>query len=277
MFRTSHLAVAAKLFIILAGTATLLYAWRVEPRWVEETRWELPCAEWQGRPLRLAVLADLHARPGDGPYIDSIVQRTLASRPDAVLLLGDYMGGHSAEQSMSAEQLARHLQPLAQLPCYAVMGNHDYYYGIGDVRAMLQQLGVNIIEGKVEQLNVGGDTLCLGGLRCLYTYSRPGRVPSVPEPGKAFLLLSHCPVGAHFAQSGTTATLAAHTHGGQICLPGGFALARPDSRTQWHEIAGETQVDGRPLYVTRGLGTSVLPLRLFCRPELCIVELKAAR
>ncbi len=276
MFRRHLLALLLTLLAFpLFLVALVCYARYIEPYWVEEVAWDLPCAAWKGRPVKLAVVADLHAKPGDGDFIDSVVQRILDAKPDAVLMLGDFMSGHNAEQSMDLSELAEHLRPLAGLPCFAVCGNHDYYHGIAGVRAMLQSLGVPSLEGKRAALEVGGDTLYLGGVRCLCHFYRPGTVPALPEDDKdaALLLLSHSPAGARYAKPGTTATLAGHTHGGQVCLPGGIPFIRPDNRVRWEEVAGAYEEQGRPVYVTRGLGSSILPFRLFCRPELTFVML----
>ena len=276
MFRRHLLALLLTLLAFPLSLAGLvLYARYIEPYWVEEVTWDLPCARWKGRPLKLAVLADLHAKPGDGAYLDGIVQRTLDSKPDAVLMLGEFLGGHSAEQAMELTELAEHLRPLAALPCFAVCGNHDYYHGVGKVRAMLKGLGIQSLESKRAALEVGGDTLYLGGVRCLCTFSSPAPVPGLPEEDKeaAFILLSHSPVGGRYAKPGTTATLAGHSHGGQVCLPGGIPIIRPDERMRWSEVKGAFTEQGRPVYVTRGLGSSILPFRLFCRPELTFVTL----
>ncbi len=253
-----------------------LYARYIEPYWVEETHWELPAEHWKGRPLRLAVISDLHAKSADGSYLDSLVQRVLAAKPDAVLLLGDYINDPSLGDSMDAETLGRHLAPLAQLPCFAVLGNHDYNYGVKPISAMLQGFGARLMEKEVQALEMGGDTLYLAGMRCLCRFTEPENQAPLAE-GATCLLLTHSPVGSHYAPPGVTATLSAHTHGGQVCLPGGIPLVRPDGRVSWQEMKGAVVTKGKPVYICRGLGTSELPLRLFCRPELLFVELRGGK
>ncbi len=255
-----------------------VYTRYIEPRWVEETHWQLQAEHWQGRPLRLAVISDLHAQSGDGAYLDSIVRRTLEARPDAILLLGDYVNDPSSGNFMDAETLGRHLAPLAQLPCFAVLGNHDYDYGADALRTMLQSFGTKMADGDIHALQTGGDTLYISGMRCLCHFDTPGDVPGAPQEGRpaTSLLLTHSPAGARCAPEGTTATLAGHTHGGQVCLPGGVPILRPDRRVEWREMKGAFETAGRPVYVSRGLGTSMIPLRLFCRPELLLVELRGA-
>ncbi len=278
LFTRSLLALAASfLSSLLLLLGILLYARYVEPRRVEESHWVLKAEHWQGRPLRLVVLSDLHARSGDGAFLDALVQQTLAARPDAVFLLGDLINDPALGDFMEAETLGRHLAALSPVPCFAVLGNHDYDYGAPRIRAMLQSIGAQVMEGRVHALEVGGDTLYITGMRCLCQFRTPGKLEELPRQRPVTsLLLTHSPVGARYAPEGTTATLAGHTHGGQVCLPGGIPLLRPDSRVRWEEMKGELMTQGRPVYVSRGLGMSQLPLRLFCRPELVVVELCSA-
>ncbi len=269
---------SALLSSLLLFIALVFYARFIEPQWVQETHWNLTAEHWKGRPLKLVVLADLHAKSGDGAYLDALVQQTLAAKPDAVLLLGDYINEQRLGDSMDAETLGKHLAPLAQLPCFAVLGNHDYDYGEKRLCAMLRGFGANVLDGKVQALTIGGDTLYLAGMRCLCTFDTPGDMELLPEETRATtLLLTHSPAGAHVAPDGITAILAAHTHGGQVCLPGGTAILRPDRRVRWQDMQGEVNVGGKPMYVSRGLGTSMMPVRLFCRPELLVVELRGKR
>ena len=246
--------------------------------------------QWQAGPTRFDGVADIHARPQDGAYVDDIVRRTLAMQPAAIFLLGDFMAGHEPKDSMSAEELESRLQAwrAAGIPMYGVLGNHDYYYGEEEVRAMWQRLGAQMLEGRSTTLQLAhGQRLHLGGVRCLYVFrQKPGPLPQNPattaeqREREPFIFLSHTPSGARFAPAGTLITLAGHSHGGQVCLPGGYPLKSPDRHTPREHSAGfatVTDQTGRPslLYTTRGLGTSILPLRAFCPPELFCLEIDA--
>ncbi len=262
----------------LLGGLLLAYGYFIEPHWIEETHRVLYAEHWQGRPLRLAVIADLHARWGDEDYLDDIVERTLAAQPDAVLLLGDYTNDKKFSGSMDMETLGKHLAPLAQLPCFAVLGNHDYLADADAVKAMLARFGAQCVEGGIATLELGGDTLSVGGIRCLYHYDKPGEVVEPPQNAPVtHLLLAHSPSAVPHAPKGTTAVLVAHTHGGQICLPGGIPLLYVDRSKDWKKRQGIYGADAPPACLTRGLGMSKMPLRLFCRPELLFIELRGRR
>ncbi len=254
------------------GGGVLYYARYIEPQWIEETRHQVICPDWKGRPVRLALLSDLHAKSGDGDYMDAIVRKTLAARPDAILLLGDYMNEPRLGDTMAPETLAHHLAPLVQsgIPCLAVLGNHDYNQGESRVQNMLRSIGVRMMEGGQYELNADGHTLFIFGMRCLCHFDSPGTV-ATPPPGVASVLMTHSPAGARFAPAGTSLAVSGHTHGGQVCLPGGKPIIKPDRRVTWQEMKGSHHNGRTQVYVTRGLGTSELPLRLFCRPELTVV------
>lgn len=259
--------------LVLFGLSVLLYGHLWERENVQEThlQWELPT--WKGRMLTMVVLSDLHLRPGDGDYIDRIVSRTLELGPDAILLLGDFYNGHLPQDSMSDEEIVHHLKPLTQRPCFAVFGNHDDYHGMVKSRQLLNTIGIPDVTGKSFVLKIDGHRLRIGGVHCPFFYRRGTTVPE-PEAGIPFILLSHSPEIIGHAKPGTDLILAGHTHGGQVCLPWGRPLG-PD----WflgipaERSSGLIEQQGQSMYVSRGLGTSILPLRLFCRPELPVLYL----
>lgn len=259
-----------RLFILLSMGAALLYACFVEREWTEVTHHRLNLPEWQGRVARLAVLSDLHVRPEDEDYLRRIVVRTLAEKPDAVLLLGDYV--NEVNSTLSLDKLEEILRPLTAVPCFAVLGNHDYWYGARKLRKMFKELNIPLMEGKKQELVIGGAPITIAGMRCAFTYRYPGAV-SQPETGKPFILMTHSPAGVKFAPSGTTITLTGHTHGGQIRMPFYGALVMPDRDVDRKKSAGYHEEKGKGFYVTRGLGTSQVPLRFCCRPEILILEL----
>lgn len=260
-----------RLFILLTMGAVALYACYVEREWIELTHHRLHLPEWQGRVARLAVLSDLHVRPEDEDYLRRIVERTLAEKPDAVLLLGDYVNDN--HNTLPAEKIEEILKPLTAVPCFAVLGNHDYWYGARKLRQMFKRLNIPLMEGKKQDLTIGGAALTIAGMRCAYTYRYPGAV-SQPETGKPFILLTHSPAGVKFAPPGTTITLSGHTHGGQIRLPFYGAIVMPDRDVDRKKSAGYHEDKGKAFYVSRGLGTSQLPLRFCCRPEILMLELE---
>ena len=257
-----------------------LYGWLVEREWLDETEFVVESPEWRGRDVRLAVLADLHTRTQDGEYIDRIVQRTLEMKPDAVLLLGDFMAGSpqsTLETSMGETEIAEHLKPLTNLPCYAVLGNHEYLYDAAAARVALENAGVKFVEGQRVRLLIDGLPLDIGGI---HNVSRDHGLGQVPEPqlGVPLVLLSHSPSGAKHAHPGTLVTLAGHMHGGQFRIPGVGPVFHFDMCVPRAHTAGAfTLPSGQLVYVSRGLGTGSVPIRICCRPELLTLVVRQAK
>ena len=258
-----------RLIILLLMGAGLFYACYIEPGWIEVTHHRVHVPEWQGRVARLAVLGDLHVGVNDEEYLKRVVARTMQEKPDAVLLLGDYV--KYRHDTLPLRKLEEVLRPLTAVPCFAVLGNHDYWYGAYRLRKMFRHLGIQMMEGKKQDLNAGGATLTLAGLRCAFTYRCPGNIPST-ETGKPYILMTHSPAGVKYAPSTCLITVAGHTHGGQVRLPFYGAIYMPDAMVDRKKSAGYHTQDGKPFYVSRGVGTSQFPIRFCCRPEILVLE-----
>lgn len=271
-----------RILLLLVGMAVtvFLYGALVEREWVDETEFVVETPQWRGRDARLAVLADLHARTQDGDYLDHIVRRTLEMKPDAVLFLGDFMSGSpqsTFETSMSEMEIAEHLKPLAILPCFAVLGNHDYYHGAAAVCAALEGIGVKFVEEQRERLLIDGLPLDIGGIHSMSHYHELGQVAE-PRPDAPLVLLSHSPSGAEHACPGTLVTLAGHMHGGQFRIPGIGPVVHFDTCVPRAHTAGAfTLPNGQLVYVSRGLGTGSVPIRICCRPELLFLIVRQAQ
>ncbi len=250
---------------------------------IEVTTLKLDIPAWPvGQQLKIVVLADIHAKPNSGDYLDKIVQLTLEQKPDLILHLGDILDGRTEEEAMSLQQLKQRLQPLSDIPQYAIFGNHDHAVNASGLAKIFKELDIRILHGKTASLDFGsGRKLHLGGLRCIFTYGgNPGRIPSIPEEAKKnkepFIMISHAASGARFVDKESLITLAGHSHGGQICLPFGIPILNSDIYAPREWIKGYVAAgkDHSAIYTSRGLGTSIIPLRIFCRPEILLLELQ---
>lgn len=221
-------------------------------------------------PLRVVFMSDLHF----GPYIReasvaSWVDATLAQRPDLILLGGDLVDRHVADDvGPLVTQLARLRAPLG---VWAVWGNHDRVaFGSGGTfRAALADAGVRVLVNEAVRPR---DDLLLAGIDDLVE-GRPDLGAALAEaPGHgATLLLSHNPDVLPRVPTHVGLTLAGHTHGGQICLPGGVPIYTA-SRYGRRFARGWVEGPARG-YVSRGLGVSLLPIRFACPAELTVLDL----
>lgn len=271
--------------LLLAGLACVLAVGLfVEPRRLEVVSEAVALRGWPAgcAPARLLLLADLHPNDREGNWIDHVVRVSLSLHPEAVILLGDYHNALNAHYGMPDAELARRLAPLAQAcPVYYVCGNHDDSVQGASIRKAFNAVGFTDIEEQTVTLSfANGCKLALRGSAYDEEPLPPGRLwerfsPEKKPADMPLAAAAHSPF--RFMVWGLQADLvvSGHTHGGQICLPGGLPLV---SRTPWTRkmMRGGWHVAacGCPLYVTRGIGMSVLPLRLFCRPEITLLSLR---
>ncbi|MBK8101569.1 MAG: metallophosphoesterase [Planctomycetes bacterium] len=221
--------------------------------------------------LRIAFLSDIHA----GSFMDAsdlcaICERVAAAEPDLVLFGGDLVNTRERELLLFRQALPL-LRP--RLGMFAVPGNHDHFWGpdIGLWSAFLQELGVQVLLNRGVRVQHGEGSLWLCGVDDL-TEGTPdlraallGRRTDEPA-----VLLSHHPdFFFEAAAADVELTLAGHTHGGQIRI-GGRA---PIHHSKFGYEQGWFEEAGCRLYVGRGVGVTVLPIRIDAPPEVPIVTL----
>lgn len=234
--------------------------------------------------LVIVQLSDFHA--GFTPSLNlravrKAVDLALEAEPDLVLVTGDFAGGTHGLDRLRRE--LRRLRPA--LGVFGVFGNHDH----GDSKApfvrpteaaFVESCGVRLLHNEVASMEHAGASIRIGGVDD--TAGDHDDLPAVlaaldRRPGSLRLLLTHhADVVKRTTPGDFHLTLAGDTHGGQICLPlPGRRIMLSDLHTEFAE--GAYDVGGRPLYVTRGVGTSMLPFRAFCRPEVVVFHVEAGR
>jgi predicted MPP superfamily phosphohydrolase len=227
-----------------------------------------------GMRLKLLLLSDTHYGQPDMPdeRLAAIVEQANALKPDLILLAGDYIGGKTFDSGdrPHLEPAVRPLSALsAPLGVFAVLGNHDNgkWGPIVFAAQARPRLLVNH-QADVGPLVIAG----VNSTRHGADFHADGA--NVP-PGKPLLLLRH--EGDFLLHDSpppgrSVLALAGHTHGGQILLPllgspGEWMLGEPRCRR------GLCHLNGWPLYVTSGIGTSWLPLRINVQPEMVLITL----
>jgi predicted MPP superfamily phosphohydrolase len=264
--------------LLAAAAAGAVYAGWIEPRRLAIVRRTLALPRWPRTldGLKLGVLSDLHSgAPHAGlPQIARAVERLNDEAPEAMLLLGDYVDAHPLWGGrLTPEQVARELGALrAPLGTYAVLGNHDWKQAGDRMWTALHNAGIEVLENRV----VHAGDIYIAGLADLRRRrpDLPGALAGVPA-GAPVVLLAHDPDVFPYVPDRVALTLAGHTHGGQVAIP---VLRRPAIPSRYGEryARGHVVEDGRHLYITSGLGTSGLPVRLFAPPEVVVLELVAA-
>ena len=227
--------------------------------------------------MRIAMIGDIHT---DTHYVNEaklqrIVDLTNAQHPDLIVLLGDYIhGGRNNSEHVEPEVTARYLKNLqAPLGVYAVLGNHDWWYNGERVRQAFESEGIPILEDEVTELNWHGKSFWLAGLADLWT--RPQHIgPTIAKvpAGSTIIALTHNPdIFPDLSQS-VPLLLAAHTHGGQVNIP---LIGTPivPSRFGSKYNAGHIFENNHHLFVTTGIGTSIMRVRFRVPPEIVILKI----
>lgn len=275
----------------------LLWGTAVEPRFlldIQRHEVELPAlsAEWSG--ATVALLADLqvgmwwHNRGMIGKAVDA----ALDADADLILIAGDFVYAPDTAVVDEAVSLVRPLGD-AGIPVLAVFGNHDFSMMSHSSRVRLEiaryleerlrDVGIRVLENESVAISgrEAGALLHVAGVGSAWAgRSDPEEALADVPAGAPRILLMHNPVAFREISSGRAPlTLAAHTHGGQVRLPGlpsesWLHIARPREVVADGWAADTIGRPGNRLYVNRGLGFSRLPLRLFCRPELTLITLR---
>jgi hypothetical protein len=207
--------------------------------------------------------------------LKEVVVRTNAERPDLVLILGDLViqevvGGEFAAPEPIAEVLKGLQAPLGVV---GVLGNHDWWFDGARITAALRQAGVVVLENEAYRVNFNGKPFWVVGVADLWTRKPDiaGSLSQVAE-GDPVILITHNPDIFPNVPPRVSLTLAGHTHGGQVDIPIFGRLVVPSKFGQRYAM-GHIVEDGRHLFVSGGVGTSILPVRFRVPPEVIILTL----
>lgn len=248
--RRGRRAIAAA---VATGLALMIDAFAIEPRWLEVT------AHGDGA-LTVAHLSDLHIT-GEGALERRVLDAVSAASPDLIVITGDSVTDGRFDAAPVTRTLSALVAQRPRLGVFAVPGNHEDWVGPGALEA-IRAAGVTLLDDR--SVTLEGGRLALHGL----SRARPGQVQT---PGLDIVLCHYPAVLPLVARADVELVLVGHTHGGQVRLPLVGALALPfDSGgfdAGWFERAGTR------MYVSRGVGTSILPIRFLCRPEVAIHRL----
>jgi len=269
---------AASISLVLV--ALLVWGFVVEPDRLVVRPVTLNLPRWPAGigELKLVALSDLHA---GAPHIDAekleeLIAAVNAQNPDVIVLLGDFVisgvpGGEYTEPAMAVGKLAG---LRARHGVFAVLGNHDWTEDGPGVMRALQDAGIRVLENEAVVVNHNGQNFWLVGLADLWMRwpDVTGSLTKVTDDGPV-IVLTHNPDVFPTIPARVALTLAGHTHGGQVNLPLLGRLVVPSQYGARYAIGHITE-DDRHLYVTPGIGTSILPVRFLVPPEISVLTIK---
>jgi predicted MPP superfamily phosphohydrolase len=282
------------------GASTAAYGFGEPLLALRVARYDLTPKQWPADfPLRIAVIADLHACD---PWmslerIEAIVERTNALDADIIVLLGDYVAGHRrVTRVIPAGEWAPVLAGLkAPLGVHAILGNHDWWddktvqrdgQGPTVARRALEASGIPVYENDAQRLTKDGRPFWLAGLGDQLAYVparrfRPVRRIGVDDLAATLrkitdaapvILLAHEPDIAMRVPARVALQLSGHTHGGQVRLFGWSPVAPSGPKLVYGHVRINCDV-----VISGGLGCSIMPFRIGVPPEIVLVTLGGAK
>lgn len=246
---------------------------------VRISRHEFPvrrCVPDRAAPLRVAFASDFHAGPATHPRQIHEACRLLAgARPDVLLLGGDFVSINVGHVDEVAARIGAIPAPLGR---FAVLGNHDYRRGrAGIVARALELHGIEVLHNASVRLPAPFDDISICGLDD-FEAGTPEPDTMLADAAPTRLVVMHGPDGL-LAMAGHRFDVAfcGHTHGGQVATPWGAPIIMPGGTLNRTFSHGEFAVRGGDaraiLLVSRGIGCSGVPVRLFAWPEVHVCDI----
>ncbi|MBW2440992.1 MAG: metallophosphoesterase [Deltaproteobacteria bacterium] len=221
--------------------------------------------------FRLLQLSDIHADgiADGGQKLIAILEQI---KTDLCVLTGDFRFLTQDDYGPALRQTAALVGAIhAPHGVFGILGNHDFIEFV----PALEGAGVNMLLNEAVPIRKDGAEIWLAGIDDAHLYDCHDLAKTLATaPGRSTkILLSHTPeTYAEAAAAGIDYILCGHTHGGQICLPGGFPLIT-NARCPRRFCAGPWHFNGMHGYTSKATGASCLPVRFFCPPEVTIHEL----
>jgi predicted MPP superfamily phosphohydrolase len=218
--------------------------------------------------LRVGLITDIH-HSASVPAVDVTRAVTLLqdSHPDLIVLGGDYV---TYGNRGFVEPVAELLAPLAhaRFGSFAVLGNHD---DDKDMPAALARRGFTMLKDQRTTATINGESVDFAGLR-FWTRRLSDVARVLKGSGSTTFLLAHDPRRlGEASQLDVQLVLSGHTHGGQVVLPGVGAVAAK----KFPVLAGTATRENTSLFVSRGVGTVYIPVRINCPPEVVVLTLRS--
>ena len=220
--------------------------------------------------IKIVYAADFHVGKKHTARLARVVDLINAQKADIVLLGGDFVKGHKEKSTLPIELIAYELSHIkSDYPVYTVLGNHDMWVGGDKIQKVLAKNGIKVLRNSNDFVNVKDKKIYIAGIEDLTT-GFPNQNKAFENTEKPVILLSHQPDIFPKAWEDANIILAGHTHGGQVVFPIIGALLVPSAYGQKFR-SGYIEENNKKMIVTKGLGTSILPIRFNCKPEINVI------
>lgn len=281
-------------FFLLCA-AVLFYSYFVEPNRLVITRHVLKIDKWDKNfdGLKIALISDVHggSNGASAENLRRVVETTNNSEPDLIFLLGDFVSQTHGDENvlkMPLEEISANLGGLkAKYGVFGVLGNHDVWHDSNNVYQALSSAGITMLENEIAFIEKNGKKLKIIGLKDHLKITgweelqaETTNLIKSSEPTDSVIILEHSPdvlavfETDAFLRDEIDLVLAGHTHGGQAWFP---VIGRPIVPSGYGQryAYGHIKEEGMDMFVTSGIGTSILPFRFLVPPEISVIEIFA--
>lgn len=247
----------------IVGIFLILFIWSffIEPHLLVVKHYEVESL----KDTRIVFVSDFHTSKWDKKRLERVVKLINKQKPNLVLSGGDFIKGHDGKNTLPIEEQAEILRDI-EAPVITVLGNHDGWYDKDRVTTALKNAGKFVLSNS----NIGFNDMYIAGVEDLQT-GNPDAEKALKDTQKPRILITHSPDVYYDVKEEVDLILAGHTHGGQVSFPLIGAPVVPSkygSKMAKREI-NETQ---NRMIITKGIGTSILPIRFGSIPEIVVIN-----
>lgn len=260
-----------KSLIILLSMLIILLIWSaiVEPNILIVKRYTIEDNQLAG--LKVVFGSDLHYKKYEKRRLIRDVKKINEQNADIVLLGGDYVSGHKKGSSLDTNLIAAELGKIkSKFGTFAVLGNHDGWQGAEQIKREFENKGIVVLKNSNISIDYKEKEIYIAGVEDIQT-GNPDIEKTLKKTKSPIIMLSHNPDIIDNVPVNVNLLLAGHLHGGQIRIPVTGAVITP-SKYGTKYASGLFNVNGKKMLVTKGIGTSILPVRFNCFPEIVVIE-----
>lgn len=219
--------------------------------------------------LKVVFASDFHIKPYETYRLRRIINAINKQNPDIILLGGDYVNGHKPGFTLTPDKIANEFTKLkSHYGTYAILGNHDCWQCKFLVMKEFASHGIIVLENENRNL----DKLTVAGVDDMQT-GHPNVKKALAGARKPVILLTHSPDVFPDVPKNVVLTLAGHTHGGQIVPPNGKPIVVPSVYGTRYAYGFKKEND-KLIFISKGLGSSTIPARFNCFPEILVINFK---
>lgn len=221
----------------------------------------------QLKDLKIVFATDFHYKPYEKFRLNRDIKKINEQNADIIILGGDFVNGHRKGNSLDIREIAKGLGNLkSKYGTFTVLGNHDAWQDAALANKSLSENNITVLKNN----NIKINNIYIAGLEDLQTQN-PDIEKALKNTVSPIILISHSPDIIYDVPEKVNLTLSGHLHGGQINLPFIGPIIAP-SKYGTRFAYGLYNIDNKKLFVSRGIGTSVIPMRFLCPPEIVIIE-----